>query len=902
MRSETFLAAACLLGLAASCKKDGDVPARAKCGYHSDCANDGVCYGGECYGTATCIERAQCEQVPVCADHRCFCHPDVKRCYPVCLTDNDCPTDGHCVDGVCTAYPLVFDGALPPSGARGPLKVGLARIELDFPMGVSLAGYGSRRGPRTPYQHSLGGSNAWFDKPDVRAIAFDDGEEMFVLVRLPMGWSTDEMHTAMARKIQDRIGLNLLDHIVTSATHSHAQPAGFWHLVKGFGFGYFGYDEFNYEVFDRLTTSFAEAVIMALDDMQPAKVGHIVVDPFDPDDLINRDRRPENNGLPGYIGKDNRMVLVRVDDMSGTPIAVLTNFGLHGTVFDYDNPIITGDAPGGVEVELTLRASEKYGQPVLGFFLNGNGGDISPGGDRYGHKLAEQMQLVGVEAWKVMDPKLDEITTREDAEISVVQGRFSISHEKLGYAPGEYFDSDVSCENSASYFRYGAFQCVNGHFHDEDPNTKFVDGDLDCVFSVECLTSGFPVPQFTKSHLAAARIGDLVFSTVPGEPLTQYGRDIASRIEAELPGVDAAVLGYSMDDFRYIMNADDWFQGGYEPSFGIWGWQTGPFFADRLLEFAKLLPLAPADRVIDDENMKPMHWEDPPEDRVPVPFNDTEGDPAEVLVEVPAAIERMDIVDFAWRGGHPGLDRPHIVLEVETNGAFAEVRRAGGLLYDDAYFEMLVHYDGTCSRSNCTEHAWRVTWQERRTFPLGRYRFHVTGRAQVNGAITDYETTSQPFDLGPATGLSIYDLRAAGDQIEGRIVDPPAVVFVPDGDRLVLKEDAGHLLLSETVPSELGVPLPEGMTLTASGTIRSAGSPDLPIAGSPSMSTIVEPRRQVVAYAADGTPELRDAGSRPTTRFAVDGLAGAPPGDYVVTLTLTDQLGNSGTITATITR
>ena len=111
----------------------------------------------ECYPTVTCFDRSHCGGAPVCEGDRCFCHEDTNRCLPVCITDNDCSSDGYCLDGACTPYPVAFDAPPPESGPRGRLMVGMARVPLDFPMGVSMAGYGSRIGPRTPYQDSLGG-------------------------------------------------------------------------------------------------------------------------------------------------------------------------------------------------------------------------------------------------------------------------------------------------------------------------------------------------------------------------------------------------------------------------------------------------------------------------------------------------------------------------------------------------------------------------------------------------------------------------------------------------------------------------------------------------------------------------------------------------------------------------
>lgn len=891
------------LALFAACSKPEPPDERPTCSYHSDCANNGACFQGRCNPTASCLQRSNCRTVPVCEGDRCICPEELHRCLPVCETDNDCSSEAICTDGVCKKLPVTFNGMSPPSGARGELKVGIGQVDLDFPMGVSMAGYAMRQGPRTPYQDSLGGSNAWFDRIDVRAIAFDDGKEMFVLIRFPLGWSTDELQAMTAFKVQEMTALNLVDRIITTAPHSHALPARFWHLIVGFGFGFFGYDEFGWEIFDRMTTSFAEAVVMAIENMQPARFGYKVLENFDPQDRIHRDRRGENNGLPDH-GKDDRMVLMRIDDMSGQPIAVLTHFGMHGTIFSNDNPILTGDAPGGVETELTLHASEKYGRRVLGMYVQGNAGDQSPGGDGAGHGGLEQLQIVGERTWRVIEPELDAITTRSDVQVGVVSGRVLMTHDAIGYGPGEFFDNDAMCEVGAPYFRYGAFQCVEGGADDEDPTTRFKDGDLNCVFSVECLTDGFPVPQFEKTHLAVVRLGDLTMATMPGEPLSFFGRNLADRVKEAVPGTAAAItLGYSMDHNFYLLDADDWLQGGYEPSRDIWGWQMGPYLADRSVELAKELTKEPEQRNFDSGNLKPMVWDDKPEDKTTVPFTETEGDPAELLTDVPGTIERLDIVNFSWRGGHPGLDQPHIALEREENNTFTPVMRPGGAPYEDGGFEMLVHYDGSCGRSNCDGHAWRVTWEESRSFPVGRYRLRATGRALRNGTVMEYSAVSRAFDFVPSSKLEVYDLRANGQRIEGRIVDPRAVKWEPAlGGGMHANERVGHRLRSELVPNWLGAPLPESTTLFVSGTIKKSGNMELPMPGAPvTLETTIEPRRRATAIDAMGTPTLSDAGTGPTTKLIVGADVLDSPGSYLVTLRLEDQLGNFGTTTATIT-
>ncbi len=892
-----------LLIVGCSGDDDDDETARTPCKFHSDCGT-GVCFELECYATGTCFDRGNCRSIPVCADDRCICDIDANRCLPVCETDNECSEDAQCVNGQCTLYPADFSMPGPGGGARGALQVGLGVQPLDFPVGVSLAGYGSRFGPRTPYRDSLGGSNAWFDRPDVRALVFDDGRELFVLLRIPTSWTTDFMVARTAEKVLEETGVNLLGHILTTAPHSHSQPARYWHLVKGLGFGFFGYGEWSPEIFERLTSSFAEAIIMAMDAREPAKFGYAVLDDFDPNNDINRDRRERNNNLPGYMKKDNRMVVMRVDDMSGTPIAVLTNFGIHGTVFGSSNPVVTADAGGGVEVVLTERASAKYEAPVVGFFVQGNAGDISPDGDDLQHPDFERLQLLGERAWRVIEPALDGITTSEDTQVGIVTQRVPITHELLGYEPEKFFDANVSCENGRDYFRYGAFQCVEGLNDDEDPSTAFEDGALNCVFGVECLTDGYPVPQFMKTVLTVARLGPLALASMPGEPLSQFGRDHSDRIEESVDGIeDATILGYSQDHHFYLLNEDDWLQGGYEPSRDIWGWKFGPYLTDKSLAIAKQLEQEPEDRVVDNGNLKPMYWVDPAEETVWVELTPTTGDPAAFSVDAPATLERLDELMVEWAGGHPGTDQPHVVLERDDGQGFVPVRKAGGHVYDDRGFEMIVEYRGACTRAQCDDHKWAVRWQERRDFPLGTYRLAINGRAYVSGAVVDYAMNTAAFEIVPSTKLQVWNLAFDGDELSGFAADAPLVRLVPNAEDGFDAEDNAFVLRSEEIPARFGAPLDDGAMVTIAGTVRPAGGAPGAVDATAATSRVTAARRRLTGVDADGVTQWATAREYATTRWAIsDAAFDAGPGDYFVSLTVTDPDGNLATVTATVTR
>ena len=229
--------------------------------------------------------------------------------------------------------------------------------------------------------------------------------------------------------------------------------------------------------------------------------------------------------------------------------------------------------------------------------------------------------------------------------------------------------------------------------------------------------------------------------------------------------------------------------------------------------------------------------------------------------------------------------------------------RPGGLPYDDSGFEMVVLYDGRCGRSTCEAqaHPWRVRWQEQRDFPLGTYRLRVEGRAFKGGQPTPYMAQSNIFEVVPSTQLQVYDLTAQGGQLEGRIIDPPAL-HLEEQDEGIDAERAAILLRSTEVPASLGAPLPDAMSVQLSATIRPVGtSTPTPMAQEVSLSRVTEPRQRLVGYDAEGAPRYQDAGQRPTSRFVLDGALPGP-GDYVVQLSLTDPLGNMGTITATITQ
>src|SRR5690606_24641060 len=67
-----------------------------------------------------------------------------------------------------------------------------------------------------------------------------------------------------------------------------------------------------------------------------------------------------------------RIGLIRIEKPDGTPLALIANYAIHGTVLGPQNTLISGDAPGVV----AEYVEEKIGAPVL--FINGAAGNLAP--------------------------------------------------------------------------------------------------------------------------------------------------------------------------------------------------------------------------------------------------------------------------------------------------------------------------------------------------------------------------------------------------------------------------------------------------------------------------------------------------------------------------------------------
>jgi len=838
------------------------------CDLYTDCDTSQDCVQGCCRRSTRCSQDATCLPTGRCIE---------GRCVEMCLNDTDCQPMYSCVNGECAPYPEALYQALTGPdvdqgwSARTPLRVGIGSVPLDFPVGVSPAGFGARLGPRTPYRDTLGGTDSFWDRPIAKAFAFDNGVKRIVLIRTTTSWSTDHMLTDIARRMHAATGENYENRIVLSANHTHSYPGNYSYWLPGRKMGVLGHGDFTKEMFERHTRCMADAALAAIADLQPARFSYRTLEPMDPGGLVHHDRR-ECDRWP----LDDRLISMRIDDADGQPRAFLFNFGLHGT--HTDAPTITGDAPGAVELIAEQNLQDLTGLPVVAAFLSGSSGDVSPTGDGSGLDDWRKVQTVGMNAWPILKAEFEALAGQgqSELELDIASTRAPINREALGYADGTFRDED------GNDYVFGAFQCVGGG--DDDMETHYEDGALGCIFSCQMLTGGPPVPDFAKVRLSVLRIGDLGFATLPGEPLGKYGRDVAQLL-VDRGLATAGVLGYSQDHHFYLMDQETWLQGGYEPSMGIWGWAEADYFAALHAEMATRFM---AEGGFSELNGMLPSWFDLPDDTVP-PTATAAGAAGTFLLDAPAQVERISRLLVQWTGGHPGVDLPAMTLEREVAGSWEAYTNAAGVPYTDYSFSTVIWYLG----DYLADHTWQLAWEERLDFPTGRYRVRLDGHFWDGGGKQPYTATSQPFDLVPSSRLRLEALAVRGSRAEGVIAYPAGPTNDDGSSAFTGLEPVGFLLHTNRVPAEFPWPPPADAGLLVDVSAQPTAGQALEVHDVAPGAEIAYDHTYVSSRAPDGAEQTATR-SLPGASFSAElgqDLAGQ---ELDLSVQVTDAHGNTG--------
>jgi len=217
------------------------------------------------------------------------------------------------------------------------LKAGFAKAAVTpTKTDVYLCGYANR----------TKGAEGVHDDLHVRVAAFQLADVPLIICALEMLSVSDSTAAAVKDMVGRRLGIDG-SYLLVCTTHTHSGPR-----------------DSEGENWDRpLAELVADAVAEAWARRQPVKMacgyGFLYG--------ISVNRRWLDRPIDPAVG------VIRVDDLEGRTVGLLTNFGLHGVVMGPDNYLISGDWPGAA-----CRKLEQALDGAVCMMTQGGSGDVNP--------------------------------------------------------------------------------------------------------------------------------------------------------------------------------------------------------------------------------------------------------------------------------------------------------------------------------------------------------------------------------------------------------------------------------------------------------------------------------------------------------------------------------------------
>ncbi len=248
------------------------------------------------------------------------------------------------------------------SALAGQFRAAAVKIDITPDKPQWLLGYGPRQ------------STGVHDHIFHRIVAMDDGKTQFFLISTDICEYSPSFYDEITRELSRQSGIKPLQ-VWWSVTHTHSAPeVG----PPGLGDAFpdlkarFGHDH-NTEYTALVKKQLLDGIKEAQEKLEPARLG---VGWGYASATTNRRARNEEGpaflGLNPYGPVDHQIGLLRLEKPDGKLLALIANYGMHGTVLGGENTLISGDAPG-IVADYVER---KLGAPML--YINGAAGNQAP--------------------------------------------------------------------------------------------------------------------------------------------------------------------------------------------------------------------------------------------------------------------------------------------------------------------------------------------------------------------------------------------------------------------------------------------------------------------------------------------------------------------------------------------
>ena len=445
--------------------------------------------------------------------------------------------------------------------ALSGLLAGVARADITPPVGIAHLNWGSQTHVVAAGVDPVGMC--------ATALALSDGKQKFAMVDID-ALTVDGMED-VARRASALTGIPEL-HIRLAATHTHSAPN--ISAAKGPA----GVDLTPHQkMLERYRMALADKVVGAIVEanglLQPV---HLYGDRGLGRININRRVRAKGD-MPAAVGRntegftDRELVVIRIDDAEGRPLAILANYQCHGTVLAYENQLLSPDWIGAMRrvVEqampgakcLFFRGAAGNQGPIEGFT-----GDVSVA-HRLGTMLGHEVAAVafGVETVK-REPRFEgfvESTAYQARQHWRVLGprgatlKFATRVLELPprrYTPREIDEMETLVADAQRKLQAPQVSVDPWKKHQAEARLRrFADLLTDWRRA--------PTQAPVKVRVQILRIGDVAIVAMPGEPFAEIG----AAIKKASPFPVTMFCGYSSGEGGDYMPIEPEYKlGGYE--------------------------------------------------------------------------------------------------------------------------------------------------------------------------------------------------------------------------------------------------------------------------------------------------------------------------------------------------
>lgn len=397
------------------------------------------------------------------------------------------------------------------------VTAGAGQASLDVPAGTSLGGFGSftRRLlvpdvlGRYPHAFWLKPSTGRRDTLAARALVLErDGRRLTWLTLDVVG-----VDGATMAAITTRLGAGV-GTLIVSASHTHSGPGAY---VDSMLAGLLMMDRFDPVVREAIVAAAATAVRAAESARAPAQVAFARLD----GPRIIRSR----------LGKplDHELAVLTVRRPAGNVVAVVWNFGIHGTMLGPRNLELSGDVVG----VASQIVEKQLGAPAL--FVAGALGDVSPAqhGPAVLDSVATTLAGAVVEGWRRASPLAHTTLLTRTTAVALPTPRLSLRN------------------------------CLG----------RWVPRGLTLP-----LGSMFP----STTTLTAVALGDLAWVVVPGELQTALGTHL--KAEGRHIFGDVFIAGVSNDYLGYLVTPTEYERPAYITCASVYAAATGQALTERAVD------------------------------------------------------------------------------------------------------------------------------------------------------------------------------------------------------------------------------------------------------------------------------------------------------------------------------